>query len=91
MSQQNECVQTLFVALNDEEFTVREVVLCILGRLAKKKSGLAMPQLRYLRKTLIQLLTELQFSQFSTIISKPLYQNKNSSQTCHHILCLNIT
>lgn len=57
---QNDPLDTLFIALNDEVFNVRKVVLTILGRLAKRNPGQVMP---HLRKTLIQLLTELQLSQ----------------------------
>ena len=52
-------LQTLFWALNDEIFAVREVVLQILGRLARRNPGQVM---QHLRKTLIQLLAELQNS-----------------------------
>eukprot|EP01083_Nonionella_stella_P006217 18090_1 len=60
----NDSLETLFIALNDEVFGVQQVVLCILGRLAKRNPGQVMPNLR---QTLIQLLTQLQFSRDVTI------------------------
>jgi FKBP12-rapamycin complex-associated protein len=58
---QTEILQTLFVALNDEVFSIREVAISLLGRLSSRNPALIMPSLR---KTLIQLLAELQ--QFSS-------------------------
>ena len=55
----NDSLETLFIALNDEVFMVQRVVLTILGRLAKRNPGQVLPNLR---QTLIQLLTQLQFS-----------------------------
>ena len=51
-------LQSLFVALNDEVFAVREVAISTIGRLALRNPAYVMPSLR---KTLIQLLTELQY------------------------------
>lgn len=54
-----ENIRTLFFALNDEVFAIREVAISIVGRLARVNPAYVIPSLR---KTLIQLLTELEFS-----------------------------
>lgn len=59
---QAEYVRSLFIALNDEEFLVREVAITIIGRLAQHNPAYVMPSLR---KALIQLLTELEYSTVS--------------------------
>lgn len=59
---QAEYVRSLFVALNDEDFAVREIAITIIGRLAKHNPAYVMPSLR---KALIQLLTELEYSTVS--------------------------
>ena len=56
---QAECLAQLFVALNDEEFEIREVAICTIGRLSGLNPAYIMPTLR---KTLIQILTELEYS-----------------------------
>ncbi|KAK9463121.1 armadillo-type protein [Lipomyces oligophaga] len=56
---QTDNVRLLFTALNDEVFAVREVVIKIIGRLTNMNPAYVMPPLR---KTLIQLLTELEYS-----------------------------
>lgn len=56
---QAEHVRTLFLALNDEVFDVREVVMRIIGRLAIYNPAYIMPSLR---KLLIKLLAELEYS-----------------------------
>jgi FKBP12-rapamycin complex-associated protein len=56
---QSRNIRTLFVALNDEVFQIREVAISIIGRLTAYNPGHVMPSLR---KTLIQLLTELEYS-----------------------------
>ncbi|CAO3650716.1 unnamed protein product [Cunninghamella blakesleeana] len=52
-------VRSLFIALNDEVFTIREIAITIIGRLTTYNPAYVMPSLR---KTLIQLLTELEYS-----------------------------
>ena len=52
-------LRSLFVALNDEVFRIRELVINIIGRLSILNPAHVMPSLR---KTLIVLLTELEFS-----------------------------
>eukprot|EP01094_Clydonella_sp_ATCC50884_P002485 TRINITY_DN1189_c0_g1_i1.p1 TRINITY_DN1189_c0_g1~~TRINITY_DN1189_c0_g1_i1.p1 ORF type:complete len:2421 (+),score=972.86 TRINITY_DN1189_c0_g1_i1:126-7265(+) len=52
-------LRSLFIALNDEIFGIRELVITIIGRLSIRNPAFVMPSLR---KTLVQLLTELEFS-----------------------------
>ncbi|CEJ79844.1 Putative FKBP12-rapamycin complex-associated protein [[Torrubiella] hemipterigena] len=54
-----ENIRVLFFALNDEVFAIREVAIAIIGRLARYNPAYVIPSLR---KTLIQMLTELEFS-----------------------------
>jgi serine/threonine-protein kinase mTOR len=49
----------LFIALNDESFEIREIGISVIGRLSTKNPSFILPSLR---KTLIQLLTQLEFS-----------------------------
>eukprot|EP00794_Sanderia_malayensis_P007416 gene7416-8236_t len=56
---QAENLQALFVALNDEEFSIRELSLSTIGRLSSYNPAYILPSLR---KTLIQILTELEYS-----------------------------
>lgn len=56
---QAENVRSLFIALNDEVFQNRETAVGLIGRLATHNPAYVMPSLR---KALIQLLTELEYS-----------------------------
>ncbi|KAK7686283.1 hypothetical protein QCA50_010507 [Cerrena zonata] len=56
---QAENVRSLFVALNDEVFDIRLTAVNLMGRLALHNPAYVMPSLR---KTLIQLLTEMEYS-----------------------------
>lgn len=56
---QPENLRSLFLALNDEVFDIRELAITIIGRLTIRNPAYVMPALR---KTLIQLLEDLQFS-----------------------------
>lgn len=56
---QAENLNALFVVLNDEVFEIRELAICIIGRLSNRNPAYIMPTLR---KTLIQILTELEHS-----------------------------
>ncbi|KAI0064021.1 atypical/PIKK/FRAP protein kinase [Artomyces pyxidatus] len=56
---QAENVRSLFIALNDEVFENRETAVGLIGRLAMHNPAYVMPSLR---KALIQLLTELEYS-----------------------------
>jgi FKBP12-rapamycin complex-associated protein len=52
-------VRTLFLALNDEVFAIREAAMSIIGRLTKVNPAYVFPSLR---KVLLQLLTEINYS-----------------------------
>ncbi|EME41618.1 hypothetical protein DOTSEDRAFT_73886 [Dothistroma septosporum NZE10] len=54
-----ENVRTLFLALNDEKFSIREAAMTIIGRLTAVNPAYVFPSLR---KVLIQLLTEIEYS-----------------------------
>jgi len=56
---QAENVRSLFTALNDEVFEIRELSIAVIGRLTIHNPAYVLPSLR---KTLIQLLTELEYS-----------------------------
>lgn len=56
---QAENVRFIFIALNDEVFENRTTAVELIGRLALHNPAYVMPSLR---KTLIQLLTELEYS-----------------------------
>ncbi|XP_048250308.1 serine/threonine-protein kinase mTOR-like isoform X1 [Haliotis rufescens] len=56
---QAENLSALFVALNDEAYEIRELAICMIGRLSSKNPAYVMPSLR---KVLIQILTELEHS-----------------------------
>ncbi|XP_071946239.1 serine/threonine-protein kinase mTOR-like [Antedon mediterranea] len=56
---QAENLSALFVAKNDEVFEIRELAMCMIGRLSNMNPAFVMPSLR---KTLIQILTELEHS-----------------------------
>lgn len=59
---QPENIRSLFIALNDEVFSIRESAIEIIGRLTALNPAYVLPSLR---KTLIQLLTELEYSVIS--------------------------
>eukprot|EP00771_Trimastix_marina_P000832 gnl/Trimastix_PCT/1865.p1 GENE.gnl/Trimastix_PCT/1865~~gnl/Trimastix_PCT/1865.p1 ORF type:complete len:1904 (-),score=747.44 gnl/Trimastix_PCT/1865:385-6096(-) len=56
---QNKYLQTLFLLLNDDSFTVRRHVIEILGRLSNLNPARVLP---LLRKTIIRVLTMLEYS-----------------------------
>ena len=56
---QAENVRSIFIALNDEVFENRVQAVGLIGRLAKHNPAYVMPSLR---KALIQLMTELEYS-----------------------------
>ena len=56
---QAENVRSIFIALNDEVFENRVAAVGLIGRLGKHNPAYVMPSLR---KALIQLLTELEYS-----------------------------
>lgn len=72
---QAENVRSLFIALNDEVFANRVLAIEIIGRLAKHNPAYVMPPLR---KALIQLLTELEYSTVMCVaFSDSFYQYWN--------------
>ena len=54
-----ENLRSLFMGLNDEVFEIRSLSIGLIGRLAIRNPSFVMPSLR---KTLVQLVTELEFS-----------------------------
>jgi phosphatidylinositol kinase/protein kinase (PI-3 family) len=75
---QAENVRSLFIALNDESFQNRETAVGLIGRLAKHNPAYVMPSLR---KALIQLLTELEYSTV-LCVSYCLLQLSESDNHC---------
>ncbi|KAJ3194365.1 phosphatidylinositol kinase- protein kinase tor1 [Irineochytrium annulatum] len=73
---QAENIRTLFIALNDEVFIIRQLAVTIIGRLSIRNPAYVMPSLR---RTLIQLLTELQYSGVSL-------QKEESSKLLGHLI-----
>jgi FKBP12-rapamycin complex-associated protein len=61
---QYESLSALFVGLNDEDYEIRELTVCVVGRLSSRNPAYIMPSLR---KTLIQV-RRLHFVQFSFLI-----------------------
>lgn len=55
-------LSSLLVTLNDEVFEIREIAICTIGRLSAMNPAYVMPSLR---KTLVQLLTELEHAGMS--------------------------
>ena len=66
---QAENVRSLFIALNDEVFENRLTAVGLIGRLALHNPAYVMPSLR---KMLIQLLTELEYSTTMYVFLPPL-------------------
>ncbi|XP_040292611.1 serine/threonine-protein kinase mTOR-like [Bufo bufo] len=56
---QAENLDALFMALNDEVFEIRELTICTIGRLSSINPAFVLP---FLRKMLIQILTDLEHS-----------------------------
>jgi FKBP12-rapamycin complex-associated protein len=56
---QSDNVRAIFIALNDEVFSIRELSMELIGRLAVYRPPMLMPSIR---KILLQLLTELEYS-----------------------------
>lgn len=62
---QNDCVRYLFIAANDEVFANRELAVKHVGRLSALNPAYVMP---LLRKTVIQLLNEVEYSIVSYVL-----------------------
>ncbi|KJX99355.1 phosphatidylinositol 3-kinase like protein [Zymoseptoria brevis] len=71
-----ENVRTLFLALNDEKFPIREAAMTIIGRLTSVNPAYVFPSLR---KVLIQLLTEIEYSNSSN-------NKRESAQLISHLV-----
>lgn len=71
-----ENVRTLFLALNDEKFQIREAAMTIIGRLTAVNPAYVFPSLR---KVLIQLLTEIEYSNNSN-------NKRESAQLISHLV-----
>ena len=74
---QADLLHSLFVALNDEIFTIRELTISLLGRLSPRNPSHIMP---VLRKTLIQLLTSLQQMHTDSV------EQEESSKLLSHLI-----
>ncbi|KAH9825549.1 TOR1 phosphatidylinositol 3-kinase [Teratosphaeria destructans] len=71
-----ENVRSLFIALNDEKFAIREAAMTIIGRLTNVNPAYVFPSLR---KVLIQLLTEIEYSNNPT-------NKRESAQLISHLV-----
>lgn len=56
---QSDNVRAIYIAVNDEVFSIRELSMGLIGRLAIYKPPMLMP---FIRKILLQLLTELEYT-----------------------------
>ncbi|KAJ7215054.1 phosphatidylinositol 3-kinase [Mycena pura] len=83
---QAENVRSLFIALNDEVFENRVTAASLIGRMAKYNPAYVMPPLR---KTLIQLLTELEYSSIPMQLTKSDSVNREESTRLLTILVRN--
>jgi serine/threonine-protein kinase mTOR len=79
----SENLRSLFIALNDEEFVIRELAIGIIGRLALRSPAYVMPSLR---RTLIQQLTELEFSGDSRIKEESAKLLAASIRSAKHLM-----
>jgi len=59
---QAESLAALFIALNDEVFEIRELAICIIGRLCSLNPAHVMP---FLRKMLIEVFSDFLVNYFS--------------------------
>eukprot|EP00003_Mantamonas_plastica_P010783 TRINITY_DN2025_c0_g1_i1.p1 TRINITY_DN2025_c0_g1~~TRINITY_DN2025_c0_g1_i1.p1 ORF type:complete len:2240 (+),score=782.23 TRINITY_DN2025_c0_g1_i1:702-7421(+) len=73
---QAENLRSLFIALNDEVFENRVLAISVIGRLTMRNPAYVMPSLR---KTLIQLLTELEYGGDSRV-------KEESAQLIGHLI-----
>ena len=74
---QSDVLYSVFVALNDEIFTIRELCIELLGRLSARNPAVIMP---VLRKQLIQLLASLQQMHSDTL------EQEESSKLLSHLI-----
>ncbi|KAJ1558803.1 phosphatidylinositol kinase- protein kinase tor1, partial [Nowakowskiella sp. JEL0078] len=76
MLAQSENTKLLFVAVNDEFYSVQDHAMSIIGRLVHKNPGLLNP---FFRKTVIQLLSELEYSVI-------IRQKEESADLLHRVI-----
>lgn len=79
----SENLRSLFIALNDEEFAIRQLAIGLIGRLALRSPAYVMPSLR---RTLIQQLTELEFSGDSRIKEESAKLLAASIRSAKHLM-----
>lgn len=86
---QAENVRSIFISLNDEVFENRVTAVGLIGRLAKHNPAYVMPSLR---KALIQLLTELEYSTVTCVScpsdSSKLTPPRRNREDCTRLLTL---
>lgn len=63
---QAENIRSIFLAINDEVYSIRETAIRIVGRISIHNPAYVMPSLR---KALIQLLTELEYSTYPSVLA----------------------
>eukprot|EP00697_Spironema_sp_BW2_P017838 gnl/Spiro4/9656_TR5124_c0_g1_i1.p1 gnl/Spiro4/9656_TR5124_c0_g1~~gnl/Spiro4/9656_TR5124_c0_g1_i1.p1 ORF type:complete len:2413 (+),score=551.86 gnl/Spiro4/9656_TR5124_c0_g1_i1:148-7386(+) len=85
---QAENLRSLFLALNDEAYEIRESALVVVGRLTERNPAYIMP---LLRKYLIQLLTELEFSGDSRNKEESARLLGSLMRVCHRLISPYIT
>lgn len=76
---QAEYVRSLFIALNDEVFSNRVLAIGLIGRLALHNPAYVIPSLR---KALIQLLTELEYSTITFVYICFIFVYNNNDMVC---------
>ncbi|KAJ3138476.1 phosphatidylinositol kinase- protein kinase tor1 [Physocladia obscura] len=76
-------MQSIFAALNDEDFVIRELAIVIIGRLSLRFPSGVMP---LLRQAFIQLLTEIQYSGVSTQTEESAQLLAGLITSAHHLV-----
>lgn len=71
---QPEHIRTIFIALNDEVFSNRVLAIALIGHISKYNPASVIP---CLRKALIQLLSELEYSTLTFVILTRSFLNEN--------------
>ncbi|CAN6449978.1 unnamed protein product [Victoria cruziana] len=80
---QADCLCAIFIALNDEDFKVRELAIAIAGRLSEKNPAYVLPALR---RYLIQLLTYLEQSADSKCREESAILLGNLIHSCERLI-----
>ncbi|KAJ3294404.1 phosphatidylinositol kinase- protein kinase tor1 [Rhizoclosmatium sp. JEL0117] len=76
-------IQSIFAALNDEDFAIREMAVAVIGRLSMRCPAGVMP---LLRQAFIQFLTEIQYSGVSHITEKSAKLLAGLIASSHHLV-----